>query len=1226
MKRNKNDSIRASALRIALSITLISVSAILLLIAAPSNTTESPRQVTATGQASGIAAPAIFTAASPTSTPGPCGKIAFATVPDGIQSDIYVMNADGSNPTNLTNNGANDFYPSFSGDGSKIAFTSTRDGNNEIYAMNADGSNQTRLTNNAADDYYPSFSSDGSKIAFASTRDVITEIYVMNADGSNQTRLTNNAAADTYPSFSGDGSKIAFTSTRDGGDLEIYVMNADGSNQTRLTNNAGADFFPSFSGDGSKIAFTSFRDGNYEIYVMNADGSNPTNLTNNPEASDVYPSFGGCPANPVIFIHGVAGSQLVDGPPGGDELWLGNLPSILQPGFRRRLNLYPNGDPTPSPNIKAVDVLRRPFGKQIYGPLLDFLTTTGGYVEYQLNGNPDTCNHPENCDTSQVNANLFEFVYDWRQDLGSTAQKLKCFVECVGQLHPGTKVNILAHSMGGVLSRRYILDNPTDHNVNRLITIGTPFLGAPKLLYAMESGNFLPGIAAGPDITYIMPSLPAAHQLLPSLAYQELGTPPIFAEEGYDYDGNGLDHETYDYARVIDFLNKKYPDTTPGTTADLFHSHTTANGAQDDWRTDTTGVDYFHFYGVQFGSNTIAQTVAKNEVTCGLFGCTSQNNLEPRYSVGDQTVPARSASRRGLVDFNAPGAQVFRMTNSDPDMVEHTGLTQNPDVQSMVLTLLRGGTVSPSSPFSVSRASGEKAGQGISSQIPQAPDDDEPTAPSYYVSVIGGASIVASDAQGHNTAPILGDVLGTVPGVETFHMGDNAEQIVTPVSATEDYSITFNSTDQPIALKIVKGLDNVTPTDVIRYQDLVLPLGVAAQLNITAGVAENLRYDSDGDGTYDTVVDPTIVVSGTDALDVTAPTVSFSQVPQGTMTEVTITVADSESGVHDVNYSTDGTNFQPYTDPLTLDPAETPVLYAFATDNVGNRTGRIAYTLTAPAPTPTPTPTPIPTATPTPTATHTPTATPTATFTPTPTATATATATATVTPTATATATPTATPTATATATATPTPTATATATPTPRPTVTTNPATKVASVSATLNGSVNPRGSTTTVRFQFGPTTNYGHTTATQTKTGNTAMPITANISGLSASHLYHFRIVATNGGGTSFGPDRTFTTLSATGPPVVTTNPATNVTLSSARLNGSLDPHGLRTTVYFKWGTTANYGHTTPTQTQTGNTYRNITANISGLTRHHTYHFRIVATNSAGTRMGSNRTFTTQ
>ena len=107
--------------------------------------------------------------------------------------------------------------------------------------------------------------------------------------------------------------------------------------------------------------------------------------------------------------------------------------------------------------------------------------------------------------------------------------------------------------------------------------------------------------------------------------------------------------------------------------------------------------------------------------------------------------------------------------------------------------------------------------------------------------------------------------------------------------------------------------------------------------------------------------------------------------------------------------------------------------------------------------------------------------------------------------------------------------------------------------------------------------------------------------------------------------GSDRTFTTLTATGPPVVATNPATNVTSSSATLNGSLDPHGLTTTVHFQYGTTTSYGHTTPIQTQTGNTYRNIASNIGGLTTNTTYHFRIVGTNSAGTRMGSDRTFTT-
>jgi hypothetical protein len=92
-----------------------------------------------------------------------------------------------------------------------------------------------------------------------------------------------------------------------------------------------------------------------------------------------------------------------------------------------------------------------------------------------------------------------------------------------------------------------------------------------------------------------------------------------------------------------------------------------------------------------------------------------------------------------------------------------------------------------------------------------------------------------------------------------------------------------------------------------------------------------------------------------------------------------------------------------------------------------------------------------------------------------------------------------------------------------------------------------------------------------------------------------------------------------------IVTTNPATNVTASSAILRGSLNPQGLTTTVYFQYGTTTSYGHTTAMQTHTGNTFQNIASNIGSLTAHTTYHFRIVAHNSDGTRVGADRTFTT-
>jgi hypothetical protein len=200
------------------------------------------------------------------------------------------------------------------------------------------------------------------------------------------------------------------------------------------------------------------------------------------------------------------------------------------------------------------------------------------------------------------------------------------------------------------------------------------------------------------------------------------------------------------------------------------------------------------------------------------------------------------------------------------------------------------------------------------------------------------------------------------------------------------------------------------------------------------------------------------------------------------------------------------------------------------------------------------------------------------------------------------------------------------TLTPTGPPVVITNSASLIASFSATLNGSVDPHGLTTTVYFQYGTTTNYGLTTATQSKTGNTYLNVTANISGLTASTTYHFRIVATNSAGTRYGSDRTFTTVSATGPPVVITNPATNIATNTATLNGTVNPHGLTTTVYFQYGTTTSYGHTSASQSKTGNVYQNVSANISGLTARTTYHFRIVGSNNNGTSYGSDRTFTTQ
>jgi len=100
---------------------------------------------------------------------------------------------------------------------------------------------------------------------------------------------------------------------------------------------------------------------------------------------------------------------------------------------------------------------------------------------------------------------------------------------------------------------------------------------------------------------------------------------------------------------------------------------------------------------------------------------------------------------------------------------------------------------------------------------------------------------------------------------------------------------------------------------------------------------------------------------------------------------------------------------------------------------------------------------------------------------------------------------------------------------------------------------------------------------------------------------------------------------TATPTGPPIVATNPATNVAKFSATLNGTLNPNGLNTAVHFEYGTTTNYGSNTAIQNYTGGTQLNVTANLSNLRPGAMYHFRIVASNAAGTTLGADRTFTT-
>jgi PKD repeat protein len=204
--------------------------------------------------------------------------------------DIYVMNAN-LLTVNLTNTG-NNSDPAWSPDGARIAFVSTRDGQSELYLMNPDGSNVVRLTNNMAmSAWNPAWSRDGAHIAFTcGVDDGNADICSINADGTGFVRLTTDSASDSGPTWSPDGLSIAFSTTRYGTDPVIAVMNPDGTGVTQVGTGV-VGWSPVWSPDGAQIAFEGngivecflgdcWGWGIEAIYTMKADGTNAALLAN----------------------------------------------------------------------------------------------------------------------------------------------------------------------------------------------------------------------------------------------------------------------------------------------------------------------------------------------------------------------------------------------------------------------------------------------------------------------------------------------------------------------------------------------------------------------------------------------------------------------------------------------------------------------------------------------------------------------------------------------------------------------------------------------------------------------------------------------------------------------------------------------------------------------------------------------------------------------------------
>lgn len=622
---------------------------------------------------------------------------------------------------------------------------------------------------------------------------------------------------------------------------------------------------------------------------------------------------------PVVFVPGIGGTRLAD---------INNVEYWTAAGYsgHDQLSLYPKpAHVTVYPTNAITEATFLGFHVpsedwQTYGPLFDYLGTQG-FVQYDTHQDA-YYQTSAGCDLTQAanHPNLFVFAYDWRISNAENATLLQDYIACVRMFYPGTNVNLVAHSMGGLVARRYILDYPGAHHVNAYLSVSTPFLGSGKVVWVEETGQYVFFVWASTLFT-VVGSFNGASELMNSQAWYDLGGVSPLIENGQDLNGDGKTNEKFTYAQLVQYMDtvKGQQGFLPGTTNQVFHSYSNGGNKQDDWRGDTTGVKYFHIAGSGTLPDTINQVVAASFLKCleHFSSCDLSTWMYPQFSLGDQTVPLLSLTRQGAsLNYNAPNATLYtcQAFGANSQNVDHTGLLSNPVVQQLLigyLTQANGGSVVNPPPATECGNGGSVASRTTAAEG------------TYRLTLSGVKNIQVED----------GTADPFVDGAARYDA--NADSTVLLLAAEKHYEVTFELTGAPLYVEWLhrKGKKIV---GAMRIVDQPVQANAKGHFALDSGSISELEYDADHDGSFEASIPADVELQGKPARDLRPPKLEIEEIAQAGTHLISISETDRGTGTKVIAYSTDGKHFQVYEGPFTV-PANVTKIYAFADDAAGNR-------------------------------------------------------------------------------------------------------------------------------------------------------------------------------------------------------------------------------------------------------------------------------------------------